>query len=178
MQIPLLVFFRILKKHRGPESDDPGTNLEIGSSLHGRMCVCPVESSGSVFEGPTSVLANSNMPIMVKRHRWRARSRMTLQRQKRCFTDLILPQQEGRNSPDAPSIKTFANSAPLTTGVIQLPGTRAVAVAAAPLKSIKDSGRYLAISGNVLLMHFSVFFMRDEFCRRKNGRKSRRTRSL
>lgn len=34
---------------------------------------------------------------------------------------------------------------------------------------------YLAISGRVLLMHFSVFFIREEFCRRKNGRTSRRT---
>lgn len=101
---------------------------------------------------------------------------MTLQRQKRCFTDLILPQQEGRNTSDAPSIKMFANSALLTTRVIKLFGIRAVTTA--PLKSVNDGGRYLAISGNVLLMHFSVFFMRDEFCRRKNGRKSRRTLSL
>lgn len=43
-------------------------------------------------------------------------------------------------------------------------------------QSVGGKHNYLAISGRVLLMHFKVFFIREEFWRRKKGRMSLLTR--
>ena len=40
-----------------------------------------------------------------------------------------------------------------------------------------DTTAHLAISGSDHLMHLSVFFIMEEFCIRKKGRRSRRTRT-
>lgn len=50
-----------------------------------------------VFRGKlTSVLANNNMPIIVKRQRWRASSRMTLWKQEKVLSGHLLMQSYSR----------------------------------------------------------------------------------
>lgn len=92
-----------------------------------------------------------SIPIIVNKQRCRARSRMTLKWTKRkhnaYFTTFKL-QYKHDNAHILGSKNTFYE---IKTLLIK--------------KKL-----YLAISGRVLLIHFSVFFMREEFCKRKNGR--------